>query len=204
MGDALRPAIFTSSPDGAGTGKETAGRRGISMEFVYKTSNVHVYEGSVPLAQAVSTPLSVTVTGENPTVAGNDGSALAVVAGGIVPYTYAWNTTPVKTTEAITGLSAGSYIVTVTDGTGATSTGSTTLVPAVALSVVASGVNPTVAGNDGSASAIASGGTLPYNYQWDTNPVREGQEITGLSAGTYTVTVEDGATFTATDSVTLV
>jgi len=128
MGDALRPAIFTSSPDGAGTGKETAGRRGISMEFVYKTSNVHVYEGSVPLAQAVSTPLSVTVTGENPTVAGNDGAALAVVAGGTAPYTFSWNTDPVQTTEAITGLSAGTYTVTVTDGTPSTSTGSVTLI----------------------------------------------------------------------------
>ncbi len=53
MGDAVRASVFSGSPDGAGTGKETAGRRGISMEFVYKTSNVYQYTGSVPLTVAV-------------------------------------------------------------------------------------------------------------------------------------------------------
>jgi hypothetical protein len=49
MGDAVRPAIFSGSPDSAGTSRETAGRRGMSMEFIYKTANIHVYGGSVPL-----------------------------------------------------------------------------------------------------------------------------------------------------------
>jgi hypothetical protein len=49
MGDAMRPAVFQGSPDGAGTGKETAARKGLSFEFTYKTPSVYVYEGSVPL-----------------------------------------------------------------------------------------------------------------------------------------------------------
>lgn len=53
MGDELRPATFEGSPDGAGTGKETAARRGISMEFTYKTANLYVYEGSIPLVAAL-------------------------------------------------------------------------------------------------------------------------------------------------------
>ncbi len=52
MGDALRPAIFASSPDGAGTGKTTAARKGVSMEFTYKTTNILVYTGNVPLTEA--------------------------------------------------------------------------------------------------------------------------------------------------------
>lgn len=54
MGDALRPAVFVGSPDGAGTGKETAARKGVSLEFTYKTPAVYVYGGSVPLTEAVS------------------------------------------------------------------------------------------------------------------------------------------------------
>ncbi|TLX73713.1 hypothetical protein E9993_14745 [Labilibacter sediminis] len=53
MGDALRPATFEGSPDGAGTGKETAARAGISTEFTYKTKNVYQYTGAVPLTPAV-------------------------------------------------------------------------------------------------------------------------------------------------------
>ncbi len=56
MGDSLRPAVFSGSPDGAGTAKETAGRRGISMEFTYKTANVYLYSGSVPLTIATPIP----------------------------------------------------------------------------------------------------------------------------------------------------
>ena len=53
MGDVLRPATFEGAPDGMGTGKETAGRRGISMEFTYKTSNIYQYTGTIPLTAAV-------------------------------------------------------------------------------------------------------------------------------------------------------
>ena len=52
MGDALRPAVLAGSPDGAGTGKTTAARKGISMEFTYKTNNQFVYKGNLPLTEA--------------------------------------------------------------------------------------------------------------------------------------------------------
>lgn len=51
MGDKLRPAVFASSPDGIGTGKESASRKGVSMEFTYKTASVYVYAGSVQLTE---------------------------------------------------------------------------------------------------------------------------------------------------------
>jgi hypothetical protein len=54
MGDALRPATFEGPGDGQGTGKETAARRGIGMEFTYKTANVYQYKGNVPLTEASS------------------------------------------------------------------------------------------------------------------------------------------------------
>lgn len=53
MGDALRPATFEGSPDGSGTGMETAARPGVSMEFTYKTANLYQYGGSIPLTPAV-------------------------------------------------------------------------------------------------------------------------------------------------------
>jgi hypothetical protein len=54
MGDAMRPAVYQGAPDGGGTGKETAARKGMSCEFTYKTNSVYVYEGTVPLTEAVS------------------------------------------------------------------------------------------------------------------------------------------------------
>ncbi len=43
--------------------------------------------------------------------------------------------------------------------------------------------------NDGTATALVSGGTAPYNYLWSNGGTNA--TITGLAAGTYTVTVID-------------
>ncbi len=69
-------------------------------------------------------PLTVSVTGVDPTN-GNNGSATAAPAGGATPYSYAWSNG--GTTQTITGLGAGTYTVTVTDANSATATGSVTL-----------------------------------------------------------------------------
>ena len=54
MGDEMRPAVYQGSPDGSGTGKETAARKGMSCEFTYKCNSAYVYDGDVPLTPAAS------------------------------------------------------------------------------------------------------------------------------------------------------
>lgn len=51
-------------------------------------------------------------------------------------------------------------------------------------------------GNDGAISASASGGTPPYNFNWSNG--MSGPNISGLSAGNYTLTVSDQAGQSAT------
>lgn len=53
-----------------------------------------------------------------------DGTATATVSGGLAPYTYAWNTNPVQTSQTATGLSTGFYTVVVTDSAGCSTTDS--------------------------------------------------------------------------------
>ena len=52
LGDAVRPCTLLGSPDGAGTGKTTAARKGISMEFTYKTTAIYSYAGNIPVTEA--------------------------------------------------------------------------------------------------------------------------------------------------------
>ncbi|MEZ4987172.1 MAG: hypothetical protein R2795_19380 [Saprospiraceae bacterium] len=54
---------------------------------------------------------------------------------------------------------------------------------------------------NGFASAAATGGTPPFSFVWNTGAV--GATITGLPAGTYTVTVTDANGCTDTDFVTI-
>lgn len=133
----------------------------------------------------------------------NDGEATATGSGGTGTITFAWSNG--GTTQTITGLAAGTYTVTATDANGCTAEDST-VVNAPASSVTVSIVDSTDVscngGNDGDAEAgNASGGTGPYTYLWNTGSTS--QTITGLTAGTYTVTAQDNNGCEATDQVTI-
>jgi gliding motility-associated-like protein len=139
-----------------------------------------------PAAIAVSTSVV------NASCGASNGTATAAVSGGTQPFTYSW--TPSGGTAATaSGLSAGTYQVTVTDASGCTSTGSVTIGSSGGPQVtVAAVVNASCNNNsDGSATVNASGGTSPYTYLWSTTPPQTSATATGLSAGTYTVTVTD-------------
>ena len=128
----------------------------------------------------------------------NDGAISASVTSGPPPYTYAWNTG--ATTSSISGLTAGTYTVSVTDANGCQSTAEGTVAQPAALDVEITKVDVVCAGTaTGSATATASDGTAPYIYYWsngDSGPVAD-----ELAAGTYTVTVYDANNCSTTESV---
>ncbi|OFX39079.1 MAG: hypothetical protein A2X08_03785 [Bacteroidetes bacterium GWA2_32_17] len=65
---------------------------------------------------------------------GNNGTATVNVSGGLPPYTYLWSTTPAQTTQIVTGLTAGNYMVTVTDANSITKTASVTIIQSPLIS----------------------------------------------------------------------
>jgi len=132
---------------------------------------------------------------------GNNGTAIAIVTGGITPYTYAW--ADGQTNSTATGLSAGTIALTVTDANSCATISSASVNEPAALAVTASATNVVCSGdNDGTVSTSVSGGTTPYTYLW--NNAATTNSIGGLIAGTYCVTVIDanGCTANACDSVT--
>ena len=129
---------------------------------------------------------------------GNDGSATATPSGGAAPFTYSWSNG--GTTQTINNLSAGNYSVIVTDNNGCTASDNVSIGQPSAISVDVTGVNPSN-GNDGSATANATGGIQPYSYAWSNGG--SSQTINNLAGGTYTVTVTDANNCTQTGSITL-
>ena len=135
----------------------------------------------------------------------SNGSATVTAVGGAGGYTYSWGTTPAQTGATATGLAAGTYTVTVTDSGGCSNTCNVDLTPPGGPSCMASvGVNPGCGLSNGTATVSPSGGTGPYSYAWSTSPVQTGITATGLSAGTYTVTVTDNNNCSTTCNTTLV
>lgn len=165
------------------------------------TYTVTVKDGLCNTASLVTitqpSPFTVTI---NSTTAdcpqpGQDVGAIAItVTGGSTPYTYSWVTgsTQVRTTEDPTGLPAGTYNVTVTDVNGCTATGSAVISSVDSIAITLTPTNEVCGNGAGSIAATVSGGSGGgFSYSWNTNPVRTTKDISGLSAGSYTLTVTD-------------
>ncbi len=134
----------------------------------------------------------------------NTGQATVSVAGGTPPFSYSWNTTPIQIDATATGLAAGTFHATVTDGYGCTSTASALISgPTTPLSTSLSSSTQVACfgGATGSATVAASGGTAPYTFNWNTTPPQNGVTATGLTAGTWTCTVTDNNGCSTTRSV---
>jgi hypothetical protein len=154
---------------------------------------------SVTLTQPVSTLAASSSVTTSPKC-NSLGSATATATGGNTPYSYVW--TGGQPLASISGLSAGTFTVTVTDGAGCTKTSSVTLTQQAntLTAQTTATANPTCVAS-GSASVTAANGKTPFSYLWSGNQTTT--SVTGLAAGTYTVTVTDGDGCTKTSSVTL-
>jgi large repetitive protein len=142
----------------------------------------------------------MTYTDEN--CGAGDGTATVSASGGSGTYSYTWSTTPPQTGQTATGLGSGMYYVTVSDG-------ACTAVDSVTINSIG-GPSLTISGNDaacglqnGSATVTAVGGSGSYTYSWNTTPPQNTPIATGLGAGTYTVTVDDGGPCPSSISVTI-
>ncbi len=138
------------------------------------------------VASGSFTILSLLATPETCIGAGN-GSSQITVSGSNPPFSYQWSNG--DTINAITGLSAGVYIVTVTDNSGCILV-QTTVVGANTLQV---SVNQTSAancsGSGGTLVAPPQNGDAPYTYLWSNGSTTD--TATGLPVGGHTVTVTD-------------
>lgn len=119
----------------------------------------------------------------------DDGTIDLTVIGGTAPYNYSWNNG--LTSSSINGLSAGIYTVTVTDANNCSEILSINIAEPSVLSQTAAITDVNCfGGNDGAINSFTFGGALPYMYSWSSG--QNSENILGLTAGTYTLTITDG------------
>ena len=118
-----------------------------------------------------------------------DGQITISVTGGLPPYTYQWSTG--DTSDTVTELSAGNYIVYVTDAKGCTVESKIILEQVSDLVITPVMIEEPSCYNeqDGSISVEISGGNPPYSMVWNTGATALSLEE--LKKGTYTLTATD-------------
>ncbi|CCH51821.1 adhesin AidA-related [Fibrisoma limi BUZ 3] len=183
-------------------GAATRTRQGLSAG-VYSLTVMDGNNCVTSLSITISEPPALTLQAQVQAVAcagGATGTISLTVSGGTAPYSYSWNTG--ATTQNLTGLTAGTYQVTITDANGCRLTRNFTVDEPTQLQLSNSFTNVRCfGGSDGTIDLTVAGGTQPYSYSWNTGATTE--DLTGLAAGVYTVTATDANLCTATMSVTI-
>jgi len=175
---------------------QTSGEFGSLSEGTYtvtvRDAALDLYDVSFTITEPEA--LEIAVSGEDVhCYGGSTGSVTAMATGGTGIYSYEWNTVPVQITQTAINLTSGTYSVMVTDANGCTSSKEVTISqPPVDMVISVSQVNNLCAGGTtGSATAVVTGGLLPYVYMWNSMPEQTKETATDLPAGNYTVTVTD-------------
>lgn len=140
---------------------------------------------------------------------GNNGTATAT-ASGVGPFDYVWTDASsavihtdmgVTGSSTATGLTAGTYTVTITDtNDGCVTTNIITITQPTQLQILISSTPASCSQNNGTATATPQGGVGPYDFVWTdqalnvlqiANNVAGANTLTGLAQGTYNVVVTD-------------
>jgi hypothetical protein len=121
----------------------------------------------------------------------DEGSATVIPSGGSLPYSYAWSTG--DKTATVRNLSAGPYIVRVTDRNGCVAARQMYISKAAPLYLFLYKKQPLCYQScDGEIKTTVSGGIAPYSFQW-TGSASTGSEAGSLCAGKYSLLVTDAA-----------
>jgi hypothetical protein len=124
------------------------------------------------------------------------------VAGGTSPYSYVWNNlTP--TTQDLTNLPSGTYVVQITDTSGCITFADTTISSSTQIIASFFVINETCLNDSiGEIDMTVTGGTAPYSFEWATSLLTT-EDLTNLAGGTYTVEITDASSCTINADTTL-
>ena len=165
----------------------TAGTYTVTVKdknLCFTTQSFTITQPTVLSASTASTDVSC--------FGGANGSASVTVSGGTPSYSYLWAPSGRKT-SSISGLPAGNYTCTITDSNGCTLVKTVEIKSPAAFSATVTQTDVSCnGGSNGSATITPTGGTFPYTYTWSSGG--SNATASGLSAGDYTVLVQDANT----------
>jgi gliding motility-associated-like protein len=142
----------------------------------------------------------------NESCAGGDGSVtVSILNGHTPPYTIQWLHPVISNQSTISGLTQGTYVVSVTDASGCFIVYDTAVVlqlsgPSIYNSQIE---NESCTASNGSIALTVLGSNMPFSYQWNSSSINSAT-LANLAAGNYAVTITDDLGCTDTMSFQLI
>ncbi|MCX8486662.1 MAG: SprB repeat-containing protein, partial [Crocinitomicaceae bacterium] len=131
----------------------------------------------------------------------NTGAINVTPSNGVNPISYSWSSG--SQNEDLVNVPAGNYPLNATDANGCTASLTVLLTqPATALTSTLTSTNIDCTHPTGSVNLTPTGGTIPYAFAWSNTSTTE--DLSNLTAGTYSVIITDanGCTSTKTTTIT--
>ncbi|MGV6861478.1 MAG: lectin-like domain-containing protein [Putridiphycobacter sp.] len=178
----------------------TSGTKNVTLTITDLSGCTDVSNVNITVLPGISTTFNIQDVN---CFGGSDGAISTTPTNGTGPYTYNWDIP--SNQQSPTGLSAGTYNLTITDNLGCTGTNSATVAePASALSISnVAVVDANCGSNNGSITITAAGGTTGYQYSIDGGGLQPNNVFNNLSAGTYLILVQDANGCSVSQNVTV-
>ena len=176
-----------------------------------------LYTITVQDANGCTSTVPVTITGPSAALTGSitnqtqtgcgtsTGTVTVAGAGGTTGYQYKIGNGPLQGSGTFSGLAAGSYTITIQDANNCTTTVPVTIVSPSGLTLSSTNQTNVLCfnGTTGSVTVAGANGTPNYQYKIGNGPLQGSGIFTGLAAGSYVITVQDGANCTTTLNVNI-
>ncbi len=163
-----------------------------AAEFAYQST----YDFCIPMASSEPFSVSISEIKHVSCFGFSDGNIKAEVSGGVSPFSFTWSDD--ENEAEMSGLKAGEYHLTVTDGNNEQAECMAIITEPDLLTLEIIGID-TVFEEEGYAEAFISGGTEPYFVHWSTGDTTE--YIQNLPSDIYTAAVADSNGCIINDSI---
>lgn len=191
---------YVWTPNVSSTNSATALAAGIYSIHIDK--NGCTKDTTITLTNS-SYPTAILSTPTNPSCGSSNGQVvLGAVTGGVAPYQYNFNGLGYSSTASYTNLTTGSYTLVVQDNNGCSYTAPNIVLTAgngpSAISITTTNETCTLTNGQVSLGTV-TGGSSPYQYNFNGLGFSANIDYSNLAAGTYSLVVQDntGCSFIA-------
>ena len=124
------------------------------------------------------------------------------ISGGIAPYNYYWNTTPILFNQPLTSVPAGTYSLTISDANNCLINRTFTITNSDSLLAAIFVTNESCNLENGSIDVEIINGVAPYQWNWSNGAVNQ-DSLSDLDEGQYSVSIQDATGCHFSDQITI-